>query len=479
MDNQAFNPYLPSYEYVPDGEPHVFGERIYVYGSHDKFNGSEFCMNDYVCWSASVENLADWRYEGVIYRKFQEPRLLEPQKRRMFAPDVQQGTDGRFYLFYSFDFSGTIGVAVCDMPAGAYEYYGHVCYPDGTIFGEKEEDMFQYDPGVLVDRTGRIYLYTGFCPTGEDKKRFCLPRPTADGAMVTELESDMVTIKRHPSIIVPSREFAVDTSFEGHAFFEAASMRNVEDRYYFIYSSENYHELCYAVADRPDGGFTYGGTIISNGDIYYHGRVEPLNYTGTNHGSIEKIEEQWYVFYHRQTNGNPYSRQGCAEKIEILADGRINQVEMTSCGLNRGPLAGNGSYNTGIACCLLSKDGAAAYEAKKQISEIHPYFTQDGEDRENNPDQYIANLRSGSVVGFKYFDIKDLKQISVSTRGNGNGKIHILADLSLKPFACILISPSDDWIVTSAEVELKPGITAFWFRYEGSGAVDFKSFNLA
>ena len=48
MKKQAFNPYLPSYEYVPDGEPHVFGDRLYIYGSHDKFNGKRFCENDYV-----------------------------------------------------------------------------------------------------------------------------------------------------------------------------------------------------------------------------------------------------------------------------------------------------------------------------------------------------------------------------------------------------------------------------------------------
>ena len=69
MKKQAFNPYLPSYEYVPDGEPHVFGDRLYIYGSHDKFNGKRFCENDYVAWSTPVDNLADWRYEGVIYKK--------------------------------------------------------------------------------------------------------------------------------------------------------------------------------------------------------------------------------------------------------------------------------------------------------------------------------------------------------------------------------------------------------------------------
>jgi hypothetical protein len=33
---QAMNPYLPLWEYVPDGEPRVFGDRLYVYGSHER-----------------------------------------------------------------------------------------------------------------------------------------------------------------------------------------------------------------------------------------------------------------------------------------------------------------------------------------------------------------------------------------------------------------------------------------------------------
>lgn len=52
MNRQAVNPYLPSWEYIPDGEPHVFNGRVYVYGSHDRFNAPIFCVNDYVCWSA-------------------------------------------------------------------------------------------------------------------------------------------------------------------------------------------------------------------------------------------------------------------------------------------------------------------------------------------------------------------------------------------------------------------------------------------
>lgn len=67
MKRQVFNPYLPSWEYIPDVEPRVWGNRVYIYGSHDRFNAPMFCMNDYVCWSAATEDLSDWRY--AIHRQ--------------------------------------------------------------------------------------------------------------------------------------------------------------------------------------------------------------------------------------------------------------------------------------------------------------------------------------------------------------------------------------------------------------------------
>ena len=59
----------------------------YVYGSHDRFGGNNFCMNDYVTWSAPVDDLSDWRYEGVIWRKktTQQPMARECFMLQMFA----------------------------------------------------------------------------------------------------------------------------------------------------------------------------------------------------------------------------------------------------------------------------------------------------------------------------------------------------------------------------------------------------------
>ena len=116
VKKQAFNPYLPSWEYIPDGEPYVFGDRVYVYGSHDYFNGYVFCMGDYVCWSAPVDDLGNWRYEGVIYPKTADP--LNPEgKMCLYAPDVTVGPDGRYYLYYVLDKVSVVSVAVCDTPA--------------------------------------------------------------------------------------------------------------------------------------------------------------------------------------------------------------------------------------------------------------------------------------------------------------------------------------------------------------------------
>ena len=137
---QAFNPYMPSWEYVPDAEPHVVGDRVYVYGSHDLFNGLNFCLGDYVCWSAPVDDLGNWKYEGCIYKREQDPAAPRIRLTNgLAAPDMVQGPDGKFYLYYFMGGTKMISVAVCDKPAGKYEFYGYVKYSDGVPIGKKGE----------------------------------------------------------------------------------------------------------------------------------------------------------------------------------------------------------------------------------------------------------------------------------------------------------------------------------------------------
>ena len=332
---QIVNPYLPSWEYVPDGEPYVFGDRVYVYGSHDKFNGDVYCMLDYVCWSAPVDNLGDWRYEGVIYRKNQDPANGNLQG-NLYAPAVTIGPDGRYYLYYVLSNWGVVSVAVCDKPAGQYQFWGYVHYEDGTKLGEAAQDEPQFDPAVLTEGD-KTYLYTGFCGVG-DKSRH--------GAMATVLGSDMLTVMEKPVFVAPGEQYSKNTDFEGHAFFEGPSIRKVGNDYVFIYSSELFHELAYATSKNPTGGFKYQGVLVSNGDLNidtYKPAQKPMCYCANNHGSLVKIKDDFFIFYHRHTNGTNYSRQGCFEKLSRREDGWFKQAEITSCGSVK-PLKGEGEY---------------------------------------------------------------------------------------------------------------------------------------
>lgn len=481
MKKLVFNPYLPSYEYIPDGEPYVFGDRLYVYGSHDCFAGKMYCMNDYVCWSAPVTDLSDWRYEGVIFEKTQDP-MNRDGKHCLYAPDVAQGTDGRYYLYYAFDFVGIMSVAVCDTPAGRYEFLGSVKFPDGHAVGSREGDIFQFDPGILVDDDGRVFLYSGFSAREEMLAGgFSFGNRRIEGAYVMELEPDMLTVKRGPELMLKKKGAVGGGDFAGFEFFEASSIRKINGRYYFIYSDDAGHALCYAVSDRPDGGFVFGGMIVSNSDVGIDGRALPdaLNYMGNNHGSIAEVNGQWYVFYHRQTNFHQFSRQGCAEAITILPDGSIPQVEMTSCGLNGGPLPGTGVYEARIACHLRSKEGACFCPFDGRPADAHPYFTQEGADREADGNQYIANFQDGALCGFRYFMIDGATTITVKIRGTANGELRVSAGLDAATAAALPIQPSTDWTEVSAPLTLPNGKQALYFTFSGEGAMDFYSFTLA
>ena len=170
-----------------------------------------------------------------------------------------------------------------------------------------------------------------------------------------------------------------------------------------IYSPKCGSRLAYATSDKPTGPFTYRGYIVDNG-VDYPG--------GNDHGSIAEINGQWYIFYHRMTNGTIMSRRGCVEKIVILPDGTIPTVEMTSLGFEDS-LDPYKATPAEIACVL--KGGAIVTE--KTVFE-----------------RVITGITEGCVIGYKYFDFGDdfgskTMEFSVNVNGLGCDSIlHILID---------------------------------------------------
>lgn len=118
-------------------------------------------------------------------------------------------------------------------------------------------------------------------------------------------------------------------------------------------------------------------------------------------------------------------------------------------------------------------------EGVKRKKNPLPYFTQSGEDREENGGQYIANLRHGSWCGFKYlaFDGSESK-LTVTVRGDAAGTLKVSTDRSLAPVASILIKPSENWAAYSGKREIPDGTAPLYFTFEGSGGLDFTAFEI-
>lgn len=474
---RAVNPVLPNWEYLPDAEPRVFGDRIYLYGSHDRFGADQFCPNNYVGWSAPVEDPGNWRFEGPLLDVKSDPANADGTQTG-FAPDCVQGPDGRYYFYYCLNGTSKVSVAVSQSPAGPFVFADYVHYPQGGALGDGDA-VFAFDPGVLVASDGRVWLYTGFGPVGEMREQLLRQGKEMDGGYCVELEPDMLTVKSQAVLVLPYQGIAQGTGFEGHAFFEASSPREIDGRYYLLYSSQLSHELCYAVSDRPDGGFAYGGTVVSIGEVGLPGRTQPTNYMGNTHGGLAQVGEQWYIFYHRQTNRCHYCRQCCAEPVEIRPDGSIPQVELTSCGLNGGPLPAWGSYSASIACNLSSAQGTVFYSLAMQDYPGHPYLTQSGGDREGDGDQYIARLTEGSWCGFKYFRFDGTEgHLTLRLRSTGDGAVLLSREPGGKPLARIAFGPSEDWTEYRGALETFRGTSALYFTWQGTGETDFAAFSI-
>lgn len=215
-----------------------------------------------------MERPGDWRYEGIIYQASQDPHV-HGTFTDLYAPDAVRGNDGRYYLYYSIsggtggeDYNTPVSVAVCDTPAGKYEYYGSLRNPDGTPY-------LHYLPGdpAVINDDGVIRLYHGWALSlvastahggsgqhlpdlksmkPEEIRKFLLPAEQmlfhrtqeqlqedpedVMGANHVVLSDDMLTVKSEPSRIVPGQFLAYGTSFEGHGFYEASSIRKVSIR---------------------------------------------------------------------------------------------------------------------------------------------------------------------------------------------------------------------------------------------------------
>ena len=448
----AQNPYLPLWEHLPDGEPRVFEDpdqpgklRAYIIGSHD-VHYNKYCGNDVRMWSAPVEDLSQWRDEGPIFTWF-----VGGQWDTMYAPDlvetVDRTTGKKTYWLYPHSRGWRRVAMVCkgDRPNGPFTPVNLT--EDGTRCADGS--LIDFDPSVFIEpvndkkdkdyETGyRAYVFYGFQHSTAcelDQTTMYSKRPG------TELIDPFIPASSREGKLLDKAGSEYKALYKGQNpldfnFFEASSIRQVGNKYVMVFSGYSGKEyglsntnsaLRYAYGDSPLGPWRSGGVLVDSRGVVPGedgSKLITTNAGHNTHGSLQEINGQWYVFYHRPPRGFGNARQAMVAPVKIewdkkpvakggqvritgydpfvkgnkwtakAADGtEYTGAEVTSEGFQIFGLPCYGYYSAGIACYM------AGPNAGQYMQDNHDVWR-------NSMD--LKGLQNGSIIGFKYFNFEGL-----------------------------------------------------------------------
>ncbi|KAK1718256.1 glycosyl hydrolase family 43 protein [Colletotrichum lupini] len=302
--------------YTADPAPLVVNNTIYILTGRDTAPASQnaFIMNEWEMLSSTDPRPsgAQWQLRTNIARP--ESVFKWAASGTAYASQIVQGPDKRFYLYAPVTQASTsnsdrfaIGVAVSANPWGPFTD----AHPSGPILSQSVPSpgntIQNIDPTVLLDDTGRVYLYWG----------------TFGQLRGIELATDMVT--------TIGQAISVN-SLTG--FFEAPWLLKRQGTYYMLYAANNagpdspctptsYHAcIAYGTASSPLGPWTFRGVML---DIVS---------STTSHPGAFELNGQWYLVYHtRDATGGGHFRRSIALDSMTWDDNqsppRINKVIQT------------------------------------------------------------------------------------------------------------------------------------------------------
>ena len=489
----AQNPYLPLWEHVPDGEPRVFEDpdnpgkmRAYIIGSHDT-HFTQYCGNDIRMWSAPVEDLSQWRDEGPIFSWF-----VNGQWDTMFAPDlvevVDKTTGKKTYWLYPHSRGWQRVPMVCkaDRPNGPFVPVNLTA--DGTKC--VDGSLIDFDPSVFIepvtnkkdkdfDKGFRAYVFYGFqhstaCELDQNTMYSKREGTALIDPFIPASSRDGKLLDKEGSVY---KALYKDQNPLDFNFFEASSIRQVGNKYVVVFSGYSGKEyglgntnsaLRYAFGDSPLGPWRSGGVLVDSRGVVENedgSQLITTNAGHNTHGSLQQINGQWYVFYHRPPRGFGYARQAMVAPVKItwdkkpVAKGGVVKItaydpyakdnvwtakasngneytgaEVTSEGFQIFGLPPYQYYSAGLACFMAG--GTNSNE-----------WMQDNFDVWNNS-MDLAGITNKGIVGFKYFGVGGLEQdtkgikafngiqkgdgaalnLHLTPGGHGAFKIHVLLD---------------------------------------------------
>ena len=314
--------YLFPSDYMADPSAHVFGNRLYIYPSHDREsgipendNGDHFDMQDYHVLCLDDPDQPEARDLGKIL----DVKDIPWAGRQLWDNDVVE-KNGRYYLIYCVkDKTDTfhLGVAVSERPEGPF-----IPLPD-PIRGS-----YSIDPCAFKDEDDEVYVYFGGIWGGQLQRyrdnrsleNAHLPEgaePALPGRVV-RMTADVTQFAEEPRpVIITDDEGNPLRADDPHRFFEASWMHKYNGTYYFSYSTGDSHLLCYATSNSPYGPFRFRGELL-----------QPV-VGWTTHHSIVQWRGRWFLFHHDSvpSGGRTWLRSVKVAELQYEPDGTLHLKE--------------------------------------------------------------------------------------------------------------------------------------------------------
>jgi len=379
-DGFARNP-IVSHVFTADPSAHVFGDRVYVYTSHDPDDQMAYDMTDYHAFSSS--DLVNWQDHGVV---LDSANITWTD--RLYAPTAAYSeATGKYYLYFPNDGSA-IGVAASDSPAGPFEDALGQPLIHRLVPGAGDVDWL-FDPTAFIDADGQAYLYFGGGPEG-----------TGDNARVIRLNPDMISLAD-----------AAATPIVAPDFFEAPYVHEREGRYYFSYSTSFANHspyIDYMVSDNPMTGWQYAGTVFQQPD---------QNNGNNNHHSFVDFQGSSYIFYHNRVLANregfsSFQRSVTLDHLSYDAQGKINPVPT----------------QRGVVRQLRSVDAFARIEAEAMADQrgIETGFAVEGDSRSGVA---VTEIQNGDWLGYSQVDFgAGVSRLRARVAAGAEGSLRVLID---------------------------------------------------
>ncbi len=296
LPSTAQNPVIRD-QYSADPTARVFGDRVYLYPSHDIISPVApeqrwFAMADYHVFSST--DLTDWTDHGVILDQKQVP-WANHEGYAMWAPDCVEH-QGRYYLLFPSGLASErgfgIGVATAPSPIGPF-----------TPAAKPLDGVRGIDPCMLQTSRGESYLF--WAGNG--------------GITVARMNDDYQSLAETPKTIAR----LPDGFKEGPFAFERNGLFYLT--FPWVRQKNGTETLAYAMSKSPEGPYTFKGLIMD----------EWPDKCWTNHHSIVQYREQWYLFYHHNDYSPSFDkcRSVRVDSLSFRPDGTIVKVHPTLRGV--------------------------------------------------------------------------------------------------------------------------------------------------